>query len=140
MQKEQSIVFENEDDIKAYVVANNNKLTYDALPICFDRKNYWKCYSTDFYGHGKGYCRYANECKLNEDKTLKRILNKTVNTLYDWRSMFVHNAEQPPIREKAILGGIYKKKQIITELTTTELKPLFEKMLKRFFDSHQMNS
>jgi hypothetical protein len=137
-EKEQQLVFETDEDVKKYVIRNNSKTTWEALPICFDKKEHWKCYSRNPYGQGLGYCHYNYFCNLYKDEELlDKCFDKTVKTLYDWRSEFVHNAKIPPINETAIHGGIYKKKSIIVELTTKELKPVFEKMLKRYFDQHQ---
>jgi len=131
--------FKSDEDVKRFVASNNYKMTWEALPICFNEKEYWKCYGRDFYGRGTGYCRYNYNCQLSSNKELlDKCFSKIVKTLYDWRSEFVHNARIPPIRETAMLGGIYKEKPIIVELTTTELKPVFERMLKRYFDQHQM--
>lgn len=138
VEKERQILFKTDEDVKAYVKSRNFKKTREALPICFDEEHYWKCYGRHFYGQGIGYCYQVHECRLISEKDLlEKCFVKTVKTIYDWRSMFVHEAKLPPIREVAMLGEIYKGKSIIVELTTTKLKPVFEKMLKRYFDQHQ---
>jgi hypothetical protein len=38
------------------------------------------------------------------------------------------------------LSTYYDHKEIIVELTTSELKPIFERMLKRYFDQFQKNT
>jgi rubrerythrin len=137
-EEEQQISFKNDEDVKAYVKSRNFKKVWEALPICFDEKYYWKCYGRYPYGQGLGYCYYVYKCRLFSDKDLlEECFEKTVKTIYDWRSVFVHEANLPPIREVAMLGGVYKGKSIIVELTTNKLKPVFEKMLKRYFDQHQ---
>jgi hypothetical protein len=139
IEEEQQLLFETDDDIKNYVIRNNSKVMWEALPICFNKEEYWKCYSRDSSGRGLGYCHYNYYCPLDKnEKLLDDCFNKIVKTVYDWRSEFLHDARIPPIRETAMLGGIYKKKPIIVELTTTELKPVFERMLKRYFDQYQM--
>jgi len=144
-EKGQQVQLTTYEDIKAYVENNNYKTTFEALPICFDNEKYWECYATR-HGQGLGYCYQVYDCRLvrDQDKFQEKTLldecfEKTVRTLYDWRRKFVHEAKLPPIREVANVGGRYKKNFIIVELTTTELKPVFEKMLKRYFKHHQKN-
>jgi hypothetical protein len=138
LNEEQQIRFGTDEDVKKYVIQNRSKLTWDALPICFNKHEYWKCYSRNPYGQGLGYCRYNYFCKLGKDECfLDKCLEKTIKILYDWRSGFVHNTKIPPINETAMHGGIYKKKSIIVDLTTSELKPVFERMLKIYFDQYQ---
>lgn len=104
------------------------------MPICFNEKEYWKCYSTDPYGHGQGYCRYNYDCPLPIDRELlDDRLKKTIQTIYDWRSKFVHQMILPPIRETASLSSYYKGKPIIVELTIKDFRPVFEEILKRYF-------
>lgn len=135
--EEQQISFSTDEDVRNYVKNNNFKMTWEALPICFDQEHYWKCHNRDFYGHGLGYCRY-HHCPLIEDgKMIEECFRKTVSFVYDWRSKFVHGERLPPILEISMVGDVYEKKQVIIELTTTKLKPLFEKMLKRYFDKYQ---
>jgi hypothetical protein len=137
-EEEQQILFKTDEDVKAYVERRKFKKTWEALPICFDEEHYWKCYGRHFYGQGIGYCYQIYDCRLISDQDLlEGYFKKTVKAIYDWRSIFVHEAKLPPIREVAMLGGIYKGKSIIVELTTTKLKPVFERMLKRYFDQHQ---
>lgn len=134
-EKEQQLMFKTDNDLKNYVKRNNFKTAWEVLPICFNRREYWKCYSKDFYGHGQGYCRLNYACSLpNDKKSLDRCFNKTIKTIYDWRSKFVHQITLPPIRETSILSSYYKGKPIIVELTIKDFRPVFEKMLKRYFD------
>jgi hypothetical protein len=134
-EKEQSLKFQSDDDVLEYIKKNKNRKSWEALPICFDKNDFLQCYSIDFYGHGKGYCRYNYICKLDKDeKILDEYFRKTVKTIYDWRSKFVHNMKIPPISETAMRGDVYKNKSVIVELTTKELKPIFEKMIIRYFD------
>lgn len=113
-------------------------MSWEALPICFDEKNLLQCYSRDFYGQGQGYCHYNYLCRLDKDaKVLDECFKETVRTVYDWRSKFVHDMKIPPIRETSMLSDFYNNKSVIIELTTKELKPIFERMLKRYFDQFQ---
>lgn len=137
IEKENQILFTTDEDVKKYV-ENSSKTTWEALPICFDEEQYWKCYSIDSYGHGLGYCRYECYCPvIHDERLLNRCFNKIVKTIYDWRSAFVHKIRIPPIREVATIGDFYENKHMVVELTTTKLKPIFEKMLKRYFDQFQ---
>lgn len=139
LEEDRQILFKTDEDVKAYVKDRNFKKTWEALPICFDEEHYWKCYGRHLDGRGIGYCYQTYHCRLIGDQDLlEECFRKTVEAIYDWRSMFVHEAKLPPIREVAMLGGIYRGKSIMVELTTTKLKPVFEKMLKRYFDQHQI--
>jgi len=137
-ERESQLSFMTDEDVKNYVKSGNLNMTNRALPECFDEKHYWKCYSRHPSGRGMGYCHYDHYCPLiRDEKMIEEHFRKTVKIIYDWRSKFVHEARLPPIEEVAILGTIYKKKYMIDELTTTKLKPLFERMLKRYFDQYQ---
>jgi len=68
---------------------------------------------------------------------LDEYFRETIKTIYDWRSKFVHGERLPPISEVALRGDIYKRKPVIIELTTTRLKTVFERMLKKYFDKYQ---
>jgi hypothetical protein len=138
IEKEEQLLFKSDEDVKRYV-ANNNSVIWEALPVCFNKEQYWTCYGKDHYHRGTGYCRYNYHCPLySDEKVLSECFKKTVKTVYDWRSKFAHNAQIPPITETAIHGGVYNGKKTLVELTTTELKPVFERMLKRYFDDYQM--
>jgi hypothetical protein len=137
-EKESQLSFKTDEDVKNYVKNSDLCLAKRALPECFDEKHYWKCYSKDPYGRGLGYCRDDYHCPIvHDEKMLDKYFKKAVRTIYDWRSKFVHEAKLPPINEVASLGTIYKKKPILVDLTTTKLKPTFERMLKRYFDEFQ---
>jgi len=137
-EKESQLIFKTDEDVKNYVKSSNLNKTNRALPVCFDEEHYWKCYSRDPYGRGIGYCHYHHFCPLiRDEKMLNEYFKETLETIYDWRSKFVHEAKLPPIREVASLGTIYEKRSIIVNLTTTKLKPTFERMLKRYFDQFQ---
>jgi len=139
-EEELQISFKTDEDVKNYVKLNDFKTTWEALPICFDEKHYWKCYNREPYGRGRGlgYCHHNYYCPLIRDENmLEECFRETIKTIYDWRSKFVHGERLPPISEVAMIGDVYKKKSVIVELTTTKLKPIFEKMLKRFFDQYQ---
>jgi len=136
--KESQISFKTDEDVKNYVKSSNFKMTGEALPVCFDEEHYWKCYSRDPYGRGIGYCHYNHYCPLiRDEKMIEKHFRKTVKSIYDWRSKFVHGERLPPISEAAMHGDVYKGKSVIVELTTTKLKPVFERMLKKYFDQYQ---
>lgn len=138
VEKENQLSFKTDEDVKNYVKNSNLNMTKRALPECFDEKHYWKCYSRDPFGRGIGYCRYDQYCPLiHDEKMIEEHFRKTVKIIYDWRSKFVHEATLPPIREVATLGTIYKKKHMIDVLTTTKLKAIFERMVKKYFDQYQ---
>ncbi len=133
--KDQKIRFQSEEDVKKYVKQNGSKTAWEALPVCYDDKQYLKCYAIEYDGHGQGYCRFKYNCALLTDKEkLDRSFKDTVKTIYDWRSKFVHDVQLPPVRETAIYGAFYKNKYMVVELTTTDFKPIFERLVKKFFD------
>ncbi|MCW4005250.1 MAG: hypothetical protein NWF04_01425 [Candidatus Bathyarchaeota archaeon] len=136
--KKQEISFQSDQDIFDYIEKNDNKKTYKVLPICFNEERFLECYSRDIYGRGKGYCNYNHLCKLGKDsKILNDCFVQTVKTIYDWRSKFVHNMKIPPIRETSMVSDSYDNKLVLVELTTKSLKPVFERMIKRYFDQFQ---
>ena len=136
--KEQGIRLKTEQDVFDYIKNNGDKKSWEALPICYNEQNFLDCYGRDYFGQGQGYCRYNYLCRLDKDqKLLNDCFVQTVKTIYDWRSKFVHDMRIPPIRETAILGDFYDDRMIMVELTTKELKPVFERMLKRYFDQFQ---
>lgn len=138
-QDSRRITFENEEAVKEFVKQNDSKKVWEALPVCFDDKQYWKCYAVEFDGSGHGYCRFKYDCALlTDEKKLEEYFRATVKTVYEWRSKFVHDVELPPVRESAIFGTVYKNKYVIVELTTTDFKPIFERLVKRFFDNFQV--
>ena len=79
----------------------------------------------------------------SDDKFLNNSFKKIIKVIYSWRNQFVHEAQIPPFRETAVCGGVYKKnkkspeKRIVVLLTTKELKPIFERMIKKHFDKYQ---
>ena len=140
IQEDQKITFKNEEDVKRYVKQNGSKTVWEALPVCYNNKEYWKCYAVEYDGHGHGYCRFKYDCALLSDKQkLDESFKVTVKTIYEWRSKFVHDVQLPPVRETAIYGGRHKDKYVIVELTTTDFKPVFERLVKKFFDKFQVN-
>jgi hypothetical protein len=141
IQEDQKITFKNEEDVKRYVKQNGSKTVWEALPVCYDNKKYLKCYAIEYDGHGHGYCRFKYDCALLSDKQkLDENFKVTVKTIYEWRSKFVHDVELPPVRETAIYGTHHKGKYVIVELTTTDFKPVFERLVKKFFDKFQVNT
>ena len=137
-QDSRGITFENEEAVKEFVKQNGSKKVWEALPACYDGKQYWRCYAIEFDGTGHGYCRFKYDCALLIDKQkLEECFRSTVKMVYEWRSKFVHDVELPPVRENAIFGTRYKNNYVIGELTTTDFKAIFERLVKRFFDSYQ---
>jgi hypothetical protein len=57
-EKEQRIRFQSDQDVTDYIKKNNSKMSWEALPICFDEKKFLECYSRDYFGQGQGYCHY----------------------------------------------------------------------------------
>lgn len=131
-------VFETKKDIKEYVKKNEFKQYLERLPICFDKERFSDCYVTDCSGYAHGYCEHNPACPLmNEEERLKENFNKTVRTIYEWRSEFVHSGQLPPIKETPIYGSyptIISKKMALVKLTTSDLKPIFERLVMSFFD------
>ena len=68
---------------------------------------------------------------------LDKHSNKTVKTICEWHSKFVHEIRLPPIRETASIVDFYENESVMVEPTTKEFRPVFEKMLKRYFDQYQ---
>jgi hypothetical protein len=140
IEADQKVTFASEEDVRSYVKKNCSKTAWEALPVCFEPKEYWKCYAIEFDGRGHGYCRFKYDCALLTDKEkLDKYFKNTVKTIYEWRSKFVHDVQLPPVRETAIYGGRHKGKYVIVELTTTDFKPVFERLVKKFFDKFQVN-
>ncbi|MCJ7632676.1 hypothetical protein MUP77_09840 [Candidatus Bathyarchaeota archaeon] len=65
---------------------------------------------------------------------LDKCFEDTIRTIYDWRSKLVHGERLPPVTEIAMVSDIYENEPIIVTLTISELKPLFERMITRYFD------
>jgi hypothetical protein len=140
IEEDQKVTFNNEEDVKEHVKRNGSKTVWEALPVCYDNEEYWKCYAIEWDGHGHGYCRFKYDCALLTDKEkLATCFKDTIKTIYDWRSKFVHDVQLPPVRETAIYGALYKNKYVVVELTTTNFKPVFERLVKKFFDKFQNN-
>ncbi len=126
--------FASAEDVKNYVKKNPAKTSEVALPACFELKEYWKCYA-----NGAGYCRDKSNCPIAADKEkLDKCFKDTVKTIYEWRSRFIHDLQLPPLRETAIYGVRYKGRYVVAELTTTDFKPVFEGLVKKFFDKYQV--
>jgi len=141
IEDDQKITFETHEDVKRYVKQNGSKTTLEALPVCYDNDRFWNCYAIDGFGHGQGYCRFKYDCALlTDEQKLDKCFKETVRTIYDWRSKFVHDVQLPPVRETAIYGAIYKEKYVVVELTTTDFKTVFERLVKKFFDKFQVTT
>jgi hypothetical protein len=134
----QKITFKRQEDVKQYFKQSGSKTASEALPICFDYDSFWKCYALDNFGHGEGFCRSTNYCRLLTDQSkVDKYFKETVRTTYDWRRQFIHDAQLPPIREAVSLGVIFKGKHCAVELSTTDFKMIFERLVKKFFDKFQ---
>jgi hypothetical protein len=131
--------FTNEEDIKNYVKKYPAKTTEVALPACFEPREYWKCHNKAPNQIDSGYCRDKSNCLIVTDKEkLDKCFKDTIKTIYEWRSGFIHNVQIPPLRGTALYGVRYRGKIAIAELTIIELKPVFEALIKRFFDNYQV--
>jgi hypothetical protein len=130
--------FAGEEEIRSYVKKNPAKTTETALPACFELKEHWKCYTN---GSVQGYCRGKSSCPIMADKEkLDRCFKDTIKTIYDWRSGFIHDLKLPPLRETAVYGVRYRGKYVVAELSTAEFKPVFECLVKKFFDNYQVRT
>ena len=135
------------ENIQKYVADNNFKMIEEAVPVCFDKRDYWNCYRWDSSGTGVGFCHHKYNCKLECDKSsfLDECFDETIQVIYSWRNQFVHDAKIPAFRETAICGGTYTKnkksgeRRIVVLLTTQELKPVFETMVIKYFKKFQIN-
>jgi hypothetical protein len=133
IQKESGSLPANEAAIKEYVKKNSAKTVEVALPACFDPKEYWRCLTS------QGYCCDKTKCPMVADKEkFDRGFKETVKTVYEWRNLAIHDLKVPPQLEGRIYGLRYKGKYVPVELATTELKPVFEGFIKRFFDKYQL--
>jgi len=136
-EKEEQIELKKVTDIRKYIENKKIQDTFRALPLCFDEDAPLRCYDIGFLRGGVGYCHYNYiDCKLLTDEdVLNDCFKEIIKTIYKWRSEYVHGERLPPIRELMALGDIYNGKLIYVELTTSNLKPIFERMVKRYFDS-----
>jgi hypothetical protein len=138
VEEKQKVTFGKPEDVKQYVKQQGSKTTWEALPVCYDESKYWNCYAVDFYGHGVGYCRLKHDCTLlTDEKKLDKCFKATVKTIHDWRSKFVHDTQLPPLKGNVSFETNYGNRRIIVEIATTELKTIFEQLIKRFFDKLQ---
>lgn len=133
IRKESGSLPANEEAIKDYVKKNSAKTIEVALPACFEPKEYWRCLTS------QGYCCDKTRCPVVADKErLDKCFKETIKTVYEWRSLSIHDLKVPPQREPLVYGVRYKGKYVPVELTTTEFKPAFEGFIKRFFDNYQI--
>lgn len=131
--------FASAEDIKNYVKENPAKTIEAALPACFELREYWKCYNTAVNGSGQGYCRDKSHCPIVTDEAkLDKCFKDTIKTIYEWRSRFIHDLQLPPVREIALYGVQYKGKYAVAEVAISEFKPVFECLIKKFFDNYQV--
>ncbi len=137
--QESKATFAGDEDVKSYVKKNAEKTSEAALPTCFDIRQYWKCYATAPNGSCLGYCRDNSKCQIASDKEkLDKCFKDTIKTIYEWRSRFTHDLQLPPLRETVLYGVRYRGQYAVAEVTTTEFKPVFEELIKKFFDNYQV--
>jgi len=128
--------FKDEEDIKSYVKSNSEKTKQAGLPSCFELRQYWKCYAKT---SAQGYCADKSSCPLAADKDkLDKCFKDTIKTVYDWRSRFIHDLELPPVKEGVFYGVHYRGSLVVAEFRVAEFKPIFEGLIKRFFDQYQI--
>jgi hypothetical protein len=133
IRKESGSLPPNEEAIKDYVKKNSAKTVEVALPACFEPKEYWRCLTS------QGYCCDKTRCPVAADKEkLDRCFKDTIRTVYEWRNLSIHDLKVPPPLDTNFYGLRYKGKYVPVELTTAELKPVFEGFIKRFFDKYQI--
>ncbi len=107
--------------------------TEAALPACFEPRQHQKCYTTLTNKN----CTQTS-CPLLADKDkLDKNFKDTIKTLYEWRTRFVYDAQMPPQTQDGFYGVHYRGKYVLAELSTDEFKPVFERVIKRFFDNYQ---
>jgi hypothetical protein len=133
IETDHKIIFEKQEDVKAYFKEKGSKTTLEALSICFDYNKFWNCYVIDDFGHGQGYCLFKHDCALLTDtQKLDKCFKETLKTIYDWRGKFIHDVQLPPIRDNANCSTIYKGKNKVSELTTANFKTVFERIIQKF--------
>lgn len=118
-----------------YMQANNcsDSTVESALPACFDQRKPEKCLSE------QGCCTNKTSCPLAADEAkLDKYFKETIKTIYEWRSQYSHDAQLPPLREPLLYGVLYRGKKVTVAVSVTELKPVFEQLIKRFFDKYQI--
>lgn len=104
-----------------------------AVPACFDSRKPEKCFSE------QGYCTDKTHCAVLADEAkLDKCFKDTIKTIYEWRSRYIYDAQLPPLHETALYGVQYRGKNATAEVSVTELKPVFEALIKRFFDKYQV--
>jgi len=137
--QESKVTFASEEEIKKYVKKNYEKTSQTALPACFELRQYWKCYATAANASGVGYCDDKSGCPIATDNgKLDKCFKETIKTMYEWRSRFIHDLHLAPVRETAIYGVSYKGQYTVAEITTKDFKPVFEGLIKKFFDNYQI--
>jgi hypothetical protein len=130
--------FANIEDVKSYVKNNPAKTVEVAVPACFELKEYWKCISASS-GKGIEYCQNKSSCPLVADKEkLDKNFKDTIKTVYDWRSKYLHDLQLPPMKEITLYGLQHKGKYVNAQVSTTDFKPVFEGLIKKFFDNYQV--
>jgi len=118
-------------DIEEYAKKYSVKLCEDSLPECYDWRSCWIEY---------GRCHPEVKCRLYADnELLKKQFKKILNMLYHFRSEFVHEARISSIfpDEENFTIGIYKNDIITIFIKMSDLEEIFEKALKKFFDTLQ---
>jgi len=52
VEEENLLSLKTDEDVRKYVKTNNFRMTKEPLPICFEKKHYWKCYGRTPEGRG----------------------------------------------------------------------------------------
>lgn len=108
-------------------------LSENTLPECYDWRSCWIEY---------GRCHPEVKCRLNADQgLLGEKFKKIVAILYHFRSEFVHEARISSIlpTEEDFTVGVYDDKIITIFIKTGDLEEIFEKALKKYFDTLPTN-
>lgn len=118
--------------MEEYAEKMRTKVYEGWLPKCYDWQN------CQIRG---GKCNPNVRCVLlTNQEAFKRQLNITTRIIYDYRSMFVHNARLPPFSgngEMVSVLDIYNGKPIVIEFRITDFEIILENALKRYFDGLQ---
>lgn len=133
-------IFTSKEEIKNYVKNNPDKTTVTILPGCFKPREYWKCLSIRPDGSIKGYCCDKANCPIRADESkLDKCFKETVKSIYEFRNKFIHDLQLPPIGNSVLYEVQNKGKYTTAELTATEIKPVIEGLIKKFFDNYQLS-
>ncbi|NLB75247.1 MAG: hypothetical protein GX799_02100, partial [Crenarchaeota archaeon] len=91
-------------------------------------------------GSIKGYCCDKANCPIRADESkLDKCFKETVKSIYEFRNKFIHDLQLPPIGNSVLYEVQNKGKYTTAELTATEIKPVIEGLIKKFFDNYQLS-